>query len=104
MAIWSLVDIRTQGMIILQIDLPVQAIIPGVRVEQGQLVSFIQSGIIKIGLLQFTRTHVTVEHFARCRQIGTCSEAESRYFFHATVAYIDEGAEVTSLLGQRLLL
>ena len=87
---WSLVDIRAQGMIILQIDLPVQAIIPGVRVEQGQLVSFIQSGIIKIGLLQFTRTHVTVGHFARCRQIGTCSEAESRYFFHATVAYIDE--------------
>ena len=77
-------------MIILQVNLPVQTVVPSIGIEQSQLVSFIQSGIIKIGLFQLPRTHITINHFSRGRQVRTCSEAESRYFFHAAVSNIDE--------------
>jgi len=86
----SLVEIRTQCVVILHIHSPLQPVIPFVTVQQCELITFAGSGVIKTCLFHLARTYIHIDNVRNIGKIRRSTETESGNFFHTAVAHINK--------------
>ena len=94
-----LIDIRAERMVVFGIHNPFQSVVPFISMMQANLVAFIQGGIIEVSLLQFTGTHIHINHLARCRQVRACTQFKTGNLLHTSVAHIHKRGIGRSIRG-----
>lgn len=77
-------------MVVFHIDFPFQPVIPFVVMEKRHLVAPAGRRVVQVDGLHFPRPYIQIRNRADVWQVGRSTQAESRDFFHAAVAYIYE--------------